>query len=700
MKKPTKKNKKGPKKNTRKNTRHKNTRKLKHSKKMGGVWPNEPLKNDNGNDLLNGSNALSNNGFNLNSLNNARFNNGFNLNSSNNSRSNARFNKGFNNARSNNSRSNKGLNRWTEWKNGNNYNLNNENENDVEEENENENDYETENTASYSSNYEEVDEEWNENDVEEENELKDLVDESTANKGTYCCAASSLSNISENIAAIEQEICNINTSYLTLLKRQLLEAYEVKRSRGGLYRSDTQDKWYESFKQIYMFQRYQQRDLLEAMRYMVSSSIDPNMNDLSTIEGAPKQIKRLIEEYAYKIISGHFTKASIGYAIYNFGRTYQPIYTEAPQEYIYLERCLNILQCAITTINIELQKRWSSFVEEDMDHSSYVLSGGNIFFVFAGVLCYLYDGQAQHPMLSSIENRVFAYVEQLGLSKDFRDLLNELFKTPEFTSASQSILINPSDIDCVYLPRKKTYVTHTNSSKTTIAHNINRLSAAVLRSMLTTAHSKSDQVTNLFPFVGLYDKDTWGTGRLYVTNHSLDKADITKLNAIGNISKYVGYRQTSGYIDELYFYLNRMKQGYYPYNKNEDPSSIGIKCMDEKRKEYMSKYGECIDLSVGSTANELYNQKHDYYLKGKYYSMGNLSHELKYIELHTDDDKSSKRIVRQTFLQILQESRHSSIFDFILMTIFEHIHTKDGTLYGYPCPMFDNPHHQIQHDII
>ena len=48
---------------------------------------------------------------------------------------------------------------------------------------------------------------------------------------------------------------------------------------------------------------------------------------------------------------------------------------------------------------------------------------------------------------------------------------------------------------------------------------------------------------------------------------------------------------------------------------------------------------------------------------------------------------------------MLQDSRHSDIFNFILITIFEHIHTWDGVLYGYPCPMYDDPHDQISHDI-
>ena len=181
--------------------------------------------------------------------------------------------------------------------------------------------------------------------LDEENELKDLVDKTTVDEGAYCCASSALSNISQNIQAIEEEICNINSTYTDLLKRQVMEAYRAKRNRSdGMFRSETQLRWYEEFKKIYMFQRYQERDIYNAMRYLISSSIFPHEDTVEDLTLAPRKIRTLIEEYAYKIISGHFTKASICYAIYNYGRPYRPIHNEEAEDYIYLERCMTLLR--------------------------------------------------------------------------------------------------------------------------------------------------------------------------------------------------------------------------------------------------------------------------------------------------------------------------------------------------------------------
>ena len=537
--------------------------------------------------------------------------------------------------------------------------------------------------------------------LEEETELTELVDNLVIGIDPHCCTSSALSNISTNIEAIEEAMCNINSSYSELLKRQILKAFKDKREtgNGGLTRSDTQNTWYEQFKDIYIWQRYQESDLYRSMRYLFDNQTysDPDNVDLDSISNP--LIKRAINEYIYKIICGHFTKANICYAIYNYGRAFRPIHNEEPQDYIYLERCINLLSCTITSVNNELKNQWYNYLHEDMDMSSYVLSGGNIFYVFAGVLCYLNDSVEEHNMLEGIKRDINEYLTEYELYDDFNNDLDALFREGDFIGNTQNILANPSDIDCLFLSRHRSYVT-SHSNAQSISKKISLLSASVLRSLLQTAHTdRSDYVTNLFPFIGLYEQSTWGPGKFYNTQ-GINVGDSPKLNRIGTMKNYPGYRQTSSYISELPIYLNRLKQGYFPFNRNGNPDSIAQRCIEnpDKQIEYMTKFGECVDLSIGSTTNGLYNMKYEHYLEGQYYSMECLSSELEYIAQHTNDDKSSKRLIRQRFLGRLQEHKYSHVFDYILVTIFAHIHNWDGEYYGYPCPVYDTDEEQIDHD--
>ena len=88
----------------------------------------------------------------------------------------------------------------------------------------------------------------------------------------------------------------------------------------------------------------------------------------------------------------------------------------------------------------------------------------------------------------------------------------------------------------------------------------------------------------------------------------------------------------------------------------------------------MNKYGECIDLVVGSRASSLFRAKHEYYKMDQYYSIDNLKHELDTILAGAADDKSLKRIARQEFLVSLQSSPFNEIYDGLLMEIGNMIH--------------------------
>ena len=218
------------------------------------------------------------------------------------------------------------------------------------------------------------------------------------------------------------------------------------------------------------------------------------------------------------------------------------------------------------------------------------------------------------------------------------------------------------------------------------AKDINALSCSILRTLLHKAKNNSSQfpLKYIFPFMDKYKKKTWGAGRMF----NLSNLDEDAMNEINKHSKtmtdYLGYRQSSSYIQELPIYLNRIKQGYYPFHKMEATCQIS----DIDIIELQSKFGECIDLSIGFNQNPLYNNKHVHYIKGEYYSMDCLLQELKSITGSKTDDKSEKRNNRINFLESLINSHppFNDVFDFILLTIFENIHKYNDTNYGYPCP--------------
>jgi len=433
-------------------------------------------------------------------------------------------------------------------------------------------------------------------------------------------------------------------------------------------------------------------------------SYDPDSEELIDMENAPYAIRTLIQTFSYKLISAYFTKACISYAVLNYKTGYRPLPQIPIREsnYTHLDNLLNLLGSCTIMVNYELGRQWGNYVTAPQSNSSYVVSGGNIFIALAGVLCYIKSPRQNETcvMLNMIMDTLNAHLTENDMYDDFYELLNseELFNSETFDSNVKNILSNLSDIDFLFLSKHDNYVTHTSKDETNIASEINTLSASVLRQMLSDAHTTDDN-KYMFPFIGQYNSAIWGNGKMF-NQSGISTTDITRIDQIGQMKNYSGYRQTSSYINELPIYLNRIKQGYYPFNKNDDPSSLGHACLhDESQKyAYQTKYGECIDLSIGSTTNELYKMKHDHYMEGKYYTLDNVRSELKYIMDHSNDDKSDKRKIRLDFIDSLINTRHSSTFNYLLLTIFEHIHTQNGNVYGYPCPTYDTPEEQIMRD--
>lgn len=505
-----------------------------------------------------------------------------------------------------------------------------------------------------------------------ETTMNDLVNPSIK-KTEKICDASSLHDMVSNIRKMELDLCNINENYDQLLK-------DIKASLQGtssLQRTHTLNEWYENFKKIFIWQLYNESDLKQGIRL---SMIGNEHN---------RTIDRLTKTYVYKIISGYFTKASICHAIYNLDKL--------PSRYTYLENTIQLLSCGVTNINNELYTQSNHIYDKN---EGYLISGGNIFFVFAGYLCYLNEYvTTKHSMLNAITNDLNTR------EKDLFSTIRELFENDIFTASIKSILSSPSDMDFLFFSEKEDIEpSYTNA-----------LSASVLRSLLKKAFegqsgggkkqksihksmkkSKSFKKTkkkltktkikktrvrpklnpiHLFPFINQYDEAQWGKGKMF---NLASGEDLSKCDVYGKMDQYTGYRQSCSYIEELPIYLNRIKQGYFPFTNLTKPD--GSKCMDICReKELMTKYGECIDLSIGFTSNPLYKKKYDKYIEKNYYSIENLLGELEIILGTKSDDKSEKRTQRLHFLNILKTT-NEKMFDTILKTIFKHIHFSG---YGY-----------------
>lgn len=569
----------------------------------------------------------------------------------------------------------------------------------------------------------EEDESMTEQTLIQENSIKDQIVDNIDDLKEDCCLSTSLSNISMNIHQMNVRIATIDEYYVNVLNTQLdLAKQKVidlvneiilnkkhklsEEDMQSLIRSQTLMDWFHSIKHK-AWQTFQESDLLQSMRYNLIEYIliQLNIKDINDIKKnmdiinvdtimSETSFKKVHEEYKYKIICGYFTKASISYAIYNYGKPYENIIQIPEQPYRYLENFAQLLNVSISSINYELQTQWGTFFKTPYDNSSYVVSGGNIFYLFAGILCYLNNNKEiqDKPMLNQITRDLYGSFDDIH---NFQIYLNSLFTKPIFNNIMKEILSNVSDLDFLFLSKEMNLV----GKEDNYAKEINALSCSILRTLLHKAKNNSSQfpLKYIFPFMDKYKKKTWGAGRMFNLS-KLDKGDMDKINKHSKtMTEYLGYRQSSSYIQELPIYLNRIKQGYYPFNENaanenanEKNKGIGpTSIKSENIKDLQTKFGECIDLSIGFTENNLYRNKYEHYLKGEYYSMDCLLQELISITEGTSDDKSEKRTIRKDFLTILIESPFHDVFDIILSSIFKNIHKYGMVDYGYPFPQLN-----------
>ena len=324
------------------------------------------------------------------------------------------------------------------------------------------------------------------------------------------------------------------------------------------------------------------------------------------------------------------------------------------------------------------------------DGSEYVLSGGSIFILFAGVLCYINSDATEIHALNQLNVNLRRI---LGDDYDnFRRDLGNLFRNQDFIGNIRIILSGASDLDFIFMTHNDDFVTFRDNGG--LSKKISNLSAKVLHSLLmSTLREKGVPITEkmnethwLFPFFDYYSPTYWSAGALY------DSAQMDAgLKAVirRDISGCTGMRQTSNFMRELPIYLNRIKQGYFALYFNGDGAiyndygvpilniiPIDIRLVQKTLyDEHKGKYAEGIDLVIGSRTSDLFRGKHFFYKQGKYYTIANFNHELTLILDKGMDDKSTKRIARQAFLNSLNDSPYGETYDYILQQIGIMIHS-------------------------
>ena len=511
-----------------------------------------------------------------------------------------------------------------------------------------------------------------------------------------------LHEIVKNINSLRSELCYLEDNY----RKKLME--EAEKIVGGeqdyyLQRTKSVDVWYESFKNQFIFQLYKETDLTSALKYMIHR-YDPESIDLidRTHEHCPYAIKKLLNDYIYKIVTAYFTKCNISYALFYYDNIYDndlQINIGYKEPYIYLENLFQLLNDTEYCVNEKLKENWGYYFGSDYnDYNCYVHSGGNMYILLAGVLCFLYNTYNYEinpnlPILESIKyNLNIALYQDQTIRSGFWSEMGNLFNDTEFMILLNEILKSPSDIDMLFMTDDKEMVNHSDDEEThDNSYYLNCLSAYVLRDILKDGHNydsgtKANRMkqccSNLLPFRNCYEIDFWGNGRMFST--AINSADIFNINKNSLMSNYTGYRQTNSYISDISIYLNRIKQGFFPFtyngniNPESGPVSFAYECLSdlENIDDLKSKYGECLDLVIGSINNPLYLSKYQHYNNGTYYSIDCMTDELNHIlEKADNDDKSDKRKKRLLFLNKLNSQPYYYVYEFILKLCAESIHT-------------------------
>ena len=379
-------------------------------------------------------------------------------------------------------------------------------------------------------------------------------------------------------------------------------------------------------------------------------------------------IDNIINNFKKKMRVSVGTQLAIAYAVKNFVPPDPPV-PPGPQPrpppgpqpvhpFQYLENLIGLLKHAVHIINNTFDNIWDQKKTSDQ----FLVSGGNVFFLLAGVLDWL-DSRlvVGRPPDDIIEENL---TNLSAIGRKIQDKLNtvELEELRRFIGEHRalirSILSSLSDMDFVFLTLNKNYM----NWKSVPMKSVIEITGQLLRTIMNTGNQ-------LFPFIKQNDHSPQiiplnerAKGRTYNNSSSLDTRKLRGM-------VLDGLRQTCSDIEELRISLHRIKQQIH---------IVGLHGLGGRTE---LVFGEGIDLVIASKDTPIFPYKQRAYEKvwllektpRGYYSTDVFLHELDEILKSPKDGKTAKRTQRRDFLNMLR-SPNPNAADIILWAIFEHIH--------------------------
>ena len=494
-----------------------------------------------------------------------------------------------------------------------------------------------------------------------------------------CCILS----LTERMQNIETQISNVHIAYVRLIQEIADEIYREYAATAILEPTSHElAEWFKKSKSLlYGYQRLSTVDLKKAFVFLLPQF--DMKNGVYTFDEGPTTMIALVQNYAYKMVTSLFTSANITAAVimYNNTSPWSPGQPETPpwqsslpgpvDNYQYLKNLLSIMKCGSEIINTKLIQHWSDYdlgeyKYEDDEKVLYYHSGGNMIVMIAAMLCYLYDTKRYTVYGTDILEQIRQnFNNKLNdRKKEFYDWLDTMMENPNFRRNLYSCTENLSDLDFILMAPEK-YVTKTHVTEDSLDNpllfKIHKLSTRIIRDILNDSCNQESCARSLLPFHGKFD-DTWPDFKFSdMSRYKGIDPELPKLPKVICVCK--GYRQTSNRIDDVPMYLNRLKQGYMPfYSLPFNGLNPLVPLHSKMHKNYASKYGECIDLSISTLNSEFYEHKQINYTNGDYYTIDTILWELTQILLKPPDDKTIKRQIRQGFLNLINTYLVNELF--------------------------------------
>ena len=504
---------------------------------------------------------------------------------------------------------------------------------------------------------------------QDENNIEFQIPQASA-----CC----ITRLQQRLDIINTKISTIHNDYCALIQKLANDVYIEYGINGHLSVEDIPPSpakdvilsWIERSRYLlFGYQRLSVDDLKKAL-FVLLPQFDQQEQIYRFDEGS-SVMNAIIKNYAYKMITSLFTTANITYAVMNY--TMDGIHNDT---YIYIRNLLSLMKCGSSLINTQLKVNWPHYFNNAYDPKvNYHHSGGNMIVMIAGMLCYLHDKNTRgETYVTDILGKIRKMFDDvLGEYKNaFYAWLTISMSDPGFKQNLYSCTENLSDLDFI-LFAPETYVNDIQNNELNL---LSQLSAKIIRDILNASCSEPPDpcARALLPFHKRFDPEIWPAFK-YCNMTQCAVGVHPGLEIIDDCNNH-GYRQTSNKILEVPMYLNRLKQGYLPFVQlisQIPPEQIP----PELHRIYASKYGECIDLSIGTLQSEFYQHKHENWDSGKYYTIETLLWELKKILSNPPDDKTAKRTIRMHFLEQINTTFVNILFKVIAYHIQEYNYTEE-----------------------